>query len=56
MGLAAAQWSTDAKELVAADGKIRDPRGNRSRRGIPARRFEHVIVWHDQRGNLPRPE
>ncbi len=28
--LAAAQWKTDRQHLVAADGKVSDPRGNRS--------------------------
>src|SRR5215472_3392830 len=30
VGLAAAQWKVDAQRLVATDGKITDPRGNRS--------------------------
>src|SRR5580693_9888478 len=30
IGLAAAQWKIDAQRLVAADGKITDPHGNRS--------------------------
>ena len=30
IGLAAAQWKVDAQRLVAADGKIKDPQGNRS--------------------------
>src|SRR5690242_3779925 len=30
VNLAAAQWKTDAQHLVAADGKITDPRGKRS--------------------------
>ena len=30
IGLAAAQWKIDAQKLVAADGKITDPHGNRS--------------------------
>ena len=30
IGLAAAQWKVDAQRLVAADGKITDPHGNRS--------------------------
>ncbi|MGB8062917.1 MAG: molybdopterin cofactor-binding domain-containing protein [Candidatus Sulfotelmatobacter sp.] len=30
IGLAAAQWKTDAQHLVAAEGKITDPQGNRS--------------------------
>jgi nicotinate dehydrogenase subunit B len=30
IGLAAAQWKTDAGHLVAEDGKVRDPQGNRS--------------------------
>jgi len=30
LGLAAAQWKTDVKQLVAEDGKVRDPKANRS--------------------------
>ena len=30
IGLAAAQWKTDPQQLVAANGKISDPKGNRS--------------------------
>ncbi len=30
VALAASQWKTDAKDLVASDGKVSDPRGNRS--------------------------
>ena len=30
IGLAATQWKTDVKGLVASDGKVSDPRGNRS--------------------------
>lgn len=30
IGLAAAQWKVDAQRLVAADGKVTDPHGNRS--------------------------
>lgn len=30
IGLAAAQWKTDAGRLVAEDGRIKDPQGNRS--------------------------
>jgi len=30
VNLAAAQWKTDAQHLVAADGKVTDPHGNRS--------------------------
>ena len=30
MGLAAAQWKTDVQHLVAEDGKVRDPKTNRS--------------------------
>ncbi|HEV2399799.1 MAG TPA: molybdopterin cofactor-binding domain-containing protein [Candidatus Sulfotelmatobacter sp.] len=30
IGLAAAQWKMDAQKLIAADGKVTDPQGNRS--------------------------
>jgi len=30
LGLAAAQWKTDVKQLVADDGKVKDPKTNRS--------------------------
>jgi isoquinoline 1-oxidoreductase len=30
LGLAAAQWKTDVKQLVAEDGKVKDPKTNRS--------------------------
>jgi len=30
IGLAAAQWKTDTQQLIAAEGKVTDPRGNRS--------------------------
>lgn len=30
VGLAATQWKTDPQQLVAADGKVTDPHGNRS--------------------------
>src|SRR5271166_1252945 len=30
ISLAAAQWNTDPQKLIAAEGKVTDPRGNRS--------------------------
>ena len=30
VALAASQWKTDAKDLIASNGKVTDPRGNRS--------------------------